>query len=67
MIKIKLSNLMGEKKLTQKDVSIGASIRPNTVSDLYYERVKTISIEHLNNLCIFLNCSISDLIEFIPD
>ena len=67
MIKIKLSDLLGKNKMTQKALSEMANIRPATVSKMYYEEVKRIDIKHLNNICKTFNCEISELLEYIPD
>ena len=40
MIKIKLSNLLGKHKMTQKSLSELTNIRPATVSKMYYEEIK---------------------------
>jgi putative transcriptional regulator len=66
-IKIKVSDQMGIHKLGKKQVSKKTGIRPNTVSDYYYERVKRIDVNHLDKFCKLFNCTISDLIEFVPD
>ena len=67
MIKIKLSDLLGKNKMTQKALAEEANIRPATVSKMYYEEVKRIDIKHLNNICKAFNCEISELLEYIPD
>lgn len=67
MIKIKLSDLLGKHKMTQKALADMAHIRPATVSKMYYEEVKRIDINQLNNICKAFNCEISELLEFIPD
>ena len=67
MIKIKLSDLLGKHKMSQKSLAEIAKIRPATVSKMYYEEVKRIDIRHLNNICAAFNCEISDLLEYIPD
>lgn len=67
MIKIKLSDLLGKNKMTQKALSEMTNIRPATVSKMYYEEVKRIDINQLNNLCKAFNCEISELLEYIPD
>lgn len=67
MIKIKVSELMGKHKMTNKQLSELTSIRPNTVSTYYHETVKHIDVEHLNVLCKTFNCKIEDIIEYIPD
>ena len=67
MIKIKLSDLLGKNKMTQKSLAEMANIRPATVSKMYYEEVKRIDVKHLNNICKAFNCEISELLEYIPD
>ena len=67
MIKIKLSDLLGKNKMTQKALAEMTNIRPATVSKMYYEEVKRIDVKHLNNICKAFDCEISDLLEYIPD
>ena len=67
MIKIKLSELLGKNKMTQKSLAEMAQIRPATVSKMYYEEVKRLDIKHINNICKTFNCEISELLEFVPD
>lgn len=67
MIKIKLSDLLGKYKMSQKSLAIAAQIRPATVSKMYYEETKRIDISQLNRICSVFNCEISDLLEYIPD
>ena len=67
MIKIKLSDLLGKNKMTQKALSEITSIRPATISKMYYEEIKRIDVKHLNNICKAFNCEISELLEYIPD
>ena len=67
MIKIKLSDLLGKNKMTQKSLAEMTGIRPATVSKMYYEEVKRIDVKHLNNICKVFNCELSELLEYIPD
>ena len=67
MIRIKLSDLLGKNKMNQRTLSRITGIRPATVSKMYYEEVKRIDVNHLNNICAAFNCEISDLLEYIPD
>lgn len=67
MIKIKLSNLLGQNKMTQKALACATGIRPATISKMYYEETKRIDISQLNSICSTLNCEISELLEYIPD
>jgi putative transcriptional regulator len=66
-IKIKVSELLGKHKMTQKELSFKTKIRPGTVSAMYYETIKRIEIEQLNKLCTVFNCQPGDLLEYIPD
>lgn len=67
MIKIKLSDLLGKHKMTQKALADLTHIRPATISKMYYEETKRVDISQLNSICSAFNCEISDLIEYIPD
>lgn len=67
MIRIKLSDLLGKNKMTQKALAESAHIRPATISKMYYEEVKRIDVQHINNICKVFNCEISELLEYIPD
>ncbi len=66
MIKLKLSDLLGKHKMTQKALAEKTGIRPGTVSKMYYEEIKRIDIMHLDSICKLFNCQLSDLIEYVP-
>ena len=63
MIKINLSKLLGERRMTQSELATITKIRPSTISEIYNEVCSRIRIDHLEKICIALDCSISDLIE----
>lgn len=67
MIRIKLSNLLGKHKMTQKALSNLTHIRPATISKMYYEETKRLDINQLNSICSAFDCEISDLLEYVPD
>ncbi|MGN1301856.1 MAG: helix-turn-helix domain-containing protein [Clostridia bacterium] len=67
MIKIKLSDLLGKNKMTQKALADITHIRPATISKMYYEEIKRIDVNQLNNICKAFDCEISELLEYIPD
>lgn len=67
MVRIKLSDLLGKHKMTQKALAETANIRPATVSKMYYEEIKRIDVKHINNICKTFNCEISELLEYVPD
>jgi len=70
MIRFKLATLMAEYPsgpLKQRTVAEKTGIRPATISDIYFSRVKRISIDTIDKLCQFFSCTPGDLIEYIPD
>lgn len=67
MVKIHLSKLLGEKRMTQKQLSELTGIRPNTINEWYHDIAVSLRVEHLDRICEVLNCSVSELLEVIPN
>lgn len=67
MIKCHLSRIMGEKKLRVADVARAIDVHRNAITLLYEETATRVDLETINKLCVYLNCKIEDLFEFIPD
>lgn len=67
LIKIKLSELLGKNKMTRKALAELVGARPNTIGDLYHEKVKRVDLELLSNICRVLDCDLSDLLEYQSD
>ncbi len=63
MIKIYLSKLLGEQRMTQSELANITGIRPSTISEIYNEVCSRIRIDHIEKICIALKCNVSDLIE----
>ena len=66
-IKINVSTLLGQRKMTMSELSGKTGIRPSTISNLYYEETKRIEIDQNNALCKALNCTVGDIFEYIED
>jgi len=66
-VKIKVSDMLGKYKMTMKELSDKTGIRPNTISNLYYEEAKRIEFNQIESLCRVFNCKIEDIFEFIED
>ena len=60
MIKIKLSDLLGKHKMTQKALAEVTHIRPATVSKMYYEEIKRI-VARENELRLSIDEIIKDI------
>ena len=67
MIKIHLSRILGEKRITQAELARQTGIRPSTISEIYNEIAERLNVEYLDRICEYLDCSITDLIEYIPN
>lgn len=67
MIRIYLSKLLGEKRITQKELSDKTGIRPATINEIYHEIIERVNLEHLDLICEVLNCKLDDLIQYIPN
>jgi len=67
MIKCHLSKMLGEKRITIKEVHEKTGLSRNTISNIYNEKAKMIDLDTLEKLCCFLNCNISDLLEYVKE
>ena len=67
MIKNHLSRILGDRRWTQARLAEETGIRPTTISHLYNEFAERVSFEQLDLICEALDCSISDLLEYIPN
>lgn len=67
MVRIYLSKLLGEKRMSQRELSELTGIRPNTISEWYHEMAVSLRVEHIDRICEALGCSLDELIEVIPN
>jgi putative transcriptional regulator len=54
---------MGEKKLKISDVAKDTGINRGTITRLYHETAVRVDFDVLEKLCVYLECSVSELIE----
>lgn len=66
MIKIRLSALLGERRMTQADLARKTKIRPATINELYHEMSDRVNLEHLDTICEVLNCELHELLVRVP-
>ncbi|MGI8424179.1 MAG: helix-turn-helix domain-containing protein [Chloroflexota bacterium] len=60
----RLSRLVGERRLTVKDVAEGSGISYRTLHDLYHARTTRIDLETLNKLCAFFDVEPGQIFEW---
>lgn len=67
VIRIKLSTLLGEKRITQAELARKTGIRPATINEMYHEFSVRVNLEHIDKICEVLDCDISDLLVYVPN
>lgn len=67
MVRLRIHILMAEHRMSQKEVSHATGIQPSVMNKYYNDTIVRINREHLNAFCKLFNCTIQDLIEYIPD
>lgn len=67
MIRLCLSRIMGDMRVTQSELSNATGIRPNTINDLYHDVTDRVSLEQLDKICEALECNLSDIVEYSPN
>ncbi len=67
MIKNHLSKLLGERRMSQKELSKLTGIRAATINDMYHELSLYYSVDSIDKICEVLDCDICDLFERIPN
>ena len=67
MLRLRLSILLGERRMTQADLSRITKIRPSTINELYHELTDRVNLDHLDLICEALDCELQDLIVRVPN
>ena len=67
MIRIYLSRLLGERRMTQADLARKTGIRAATINEYYNELAVRVNLEHLDKICSILGCELEELIQRVPD
>ena len=65
MIKIHLSKLLGERRISQIELARRTGIRSATINEIYWEFAERVSLEHIDIICKTLECKIEDFMEVV--
>lgn len=63
MLLIKLSELLNEKGISQRELSRLTGIRHPTINEMCLNKSKYLPVSNLELICNTLECDISDLLE----
>lgn len=67
MIKSKLSEILGKKRIKMSELQDLTGLGVNTIRKIYYNTGNNVSYNTLNKICLALDCKLSDILEYIPD
>lgn len=67
MVKIRLRILLAEHQISQKELAEATGIRQATISAYCSGVCKHIVKKHIDIICTFFNCEVSDFIEYTKD
>jgi len=59
--------MMGQRKLKISDLQRETGLHRNSITLLYKETAHRVDFQTLNELCLYFNCTLDELIEYIPD
>ena len=62
MIRIRLSTLLGERRMTQKKLSQLTGIRANAINDMYHELSPRVNLEYIDRICSVLEVNMADIL-----
>jgi putative transcriptional regulator len=66
-IRVRLSRVLGEKRIKAAELSRRTGVSKYALHKLYHEKNKGIEFVTLEKLCQALDCSVGDLLEYVPD
>lgn len=67
MIKCKLNVKRAEKNISQKELSETLGIRLQTISDMEMGKSRALSVDTIDKLCNYFDCTINDIWEVQSD
>ena len=66
-IVVNIDVMMAKRKISAGELADKIGITPANLSILKNNKAKAIRFSTLEAICKALNCSVSDIIEFVPD
>lgn len=67
MIQIKLSRVMGDRRINQAELSRRTGINKNTIADMYHGYAERVSLPQIDTICDVLGCTFEEILEWTPN
>ncbi len=67
MIKIKLRQLLWDREVTATAVHKATGISQSILSDIVRGKRTNVGLDIINKLCVYLDCDIKDILEFVRE
>lgn len=62
-----LSVRLGERRIKITELARQTSISRGTLTRLYHDEAERVDLDVLHRLCVALDCTVGDLLEFRPE
>ena len=66
-IHCRLSTILGERRIKMAELVRMTGVSKTTINAVYHDKVSKLDYGVLDRICKALNCTLSDIIEYIPD
>ena len=67
MIQIKLSRILGDKRISQAKLCQMTGLGKHAVNDLYHDITDRVSLSNLDAICEALDCSLDEILVWTPN
>ena len=67
MIANRLSRLLGDRRLSVREVARRTGLAESGLYELYHDRTRRVDFGTLDKLCAVLDCTTGDILEYVPD
>lgn len=65
-IRFRLRELLDARGLSQTDLQHQSRLAYSTISELYHNKARRIDVGTLETLCETLECTVGELVEYVP-
>lgn len=66
-IKITLANYLEEREISRYKIIKNCNVSQTQLNRYYRNQIERIDLDVLARICDYLQCEVSDLLEYVPD